>query len=295
MRSENTPIIRFTSRSRLDKAINTLHGLIEGIAIDGVVSQQEFGFLQQWLDDCHEFGNRHPMNELIPAVRSWVDSGSIDAEQKADLLWLCNRLRSSEFYDKTTSDLQRLHALLGGIMADGVVTEEELRGLSDWLEEHDHLKSCWPYDEVGSLVTTVMADKKIDGQEQLLLRDFFTEFIAVLDDRTIVSPSVSEGGTLAGLCAVCPDIVFEGSRFCFTGASSRYGRKELAALVEARGGEVSSSVSAKVDYLVIGAEGNPCWAYACYGRKVERAVELRKSGVRLQIIHEHDFHDGING
>jgi hypothetical protein len=59
------------------------------------------------------------------------------------------------------------------------------------------------------------------------------------------------------------------------------------------GGEFVSSVTAKVKYLVIGAEGNPCWTYACYGRKVEKAVELRKSGVRLLIIHENDFHDAV--
>ncbi len=27
--------------------------------------------------------------------------------------------------------------------------------------------------------------------------------------------------------------------------------------------------------LVIGGGANPCWAYACYGQKVEKAVELR--------------------
>lgn len=54
-----------------------------------------------------------------------------------------------------------------------------------------------------------------------------------------------------------------------------------------------SAPSKKVDYLVIGAEGNPCWSYACYGRKVERAVELRKEGLRIMIVHERDFHDAL--
>lgn len=50
--------------------------------------------------------------------------------------------------------MQRLHALVGAIAADGEVTEEELRGLSTWLAEHDHLKMCWPYDEIDSIVTS---------------------------------------------------------------------------------------------------------------------------------------------
>ena len=54
-----------------------------------------------------------------------------------------------------------------------------------------------------------------------------------------------------------------------------------------------NSVSAKLDYLIIGADGNPCWAYACYGRKVEKAVDLRKTGSRLLLVHENDFHDAV--
>lgn len=64
-------------------------------------------------------------------------------------------------------------------------------------------------------------------------------------------------------------------------------------MVSSLGGKSVSSVSQKLNYLVIGAEGNQCWAYACYGRKVEKAVELRKQGARLLIVHENDFHDAI--
>ena len=59
------------------------------------------------------------------------------------------------------------------------------------------------------------------------------------------------------------------------------------------GGQPHGNVTSKLNYLVIGAEGNPCWAFACYGRKVEKAVELRKKGVRVVIVHENDFHDGV--
>jgi NAD-dependent DNA ligase len=222
-----------------------------------------------------------------------MSDGMLTKDERDDIVWLCERLRSTEYYDKTTADLQRLHAILGGIVSDGVISEGELRGLSSWLQNHEHLKTCWPYDEIDSLVTAVLADGRIDEQEHKILKDFFSEFIALLDDRTIVSPSIAEAGLIVGLCSVCPDVDFMDSKFCFTGASTRYTRAMLSATVRALGGEVVPSMSAKVKYLVIGADGNPCWAYACYGRKVEKAVELRKSGVRLLIIHENDFHDAV--
>jgi hypothetical protein len=293
MHPDQSKYFAFTRRSRLEKSINSLIGLIEGIAIDGAINGPEIVFLNRWLADHEEVRNRHPYNELMPVVQAAISDGVLSQEEREDILWLCERLSSTDYYDKTTTDLQRLHGVLGGIIADGVVTEDELRGLSSWLNDHEHLRTCWPYDEISSLVTAVMMDKKIDEQEQKMLKDFFSEFVQILDERTIVSPRVAEGTTLVGLCAVCPEIGFVGQKFCFTGASTRHARADLVALVKRLGGDVVSSVTSTVSYLVIGAEGNPCWAYACYGRKVEKAVELRRSGSRLLLVHENDFHDAV--
>jgi hypothetical protein len=293
MNSEHRPYIKFTGKSRLQKSINSLLGMVDGIAADKVINASEIDFLKMWLDDHQDVQGLHPFNELVPVVKDAVADGVLTQDERDDIVWLCGKLCSEEYYDKVTSNLQRLHAIVGGIAADGVITEDELRGLSDWLMEHDYLKTCWPYDEIDSLVTAVMTDHRIDPDEHKMLMGFFTEFINILDERTISNPCIAENGTIHGLCAVCPDIKFNGSRFCFTGASSRYTRAELVDVVTKMGGEFLPSVSAKVNYLVIGADGNPCWAYACYGRKVEKAVELRKSGVRLQLIHENDFHDAI--
>jgi DNA ligase (NAD+) len=56
-----------------------------------------------------------------------------------------------------------------------------------------------------------------------------------------------------------------GKTFVFTGALDRISREEAKSLVTARGGKVSSSVSAKTDYVVVGADP---------GSKFARAREL---------------------
>jgi NAD-dependent DNA ligase len=293
MHIDHRPYAKFTSRARLEKSINSLLGIVEGIAIDGAINDFEAQFLNRWLEEHSELRNRHPYSELIPVVQEAVADGVLSQEEREDIIWLCERLRSTEFYDQTTADLQRLHAILGGVVADGKITEAELKGLSTWLQDHEHLKTCWPYDEVDSLIVSVMQDQRIDEKEHQILKSFFSEFVAVLDERTIVSPLVKIESSIVGVCAVCPEIVFSGTTFCFTGASSKHTRDSFSKLVRALGGDVSNSITKNTHYLVIGAAGNPSWAYSCYGRKVEKAVQLRRAGSRLLIVHENDFHDAV--
>lgn len=293
MHPDHRDYFKFTSKARLDKSINALVGIVEGIAIDGHINDLEIGYLKLWLAEHEELRDLHPYNELVPVVTAALADGILTEDERDDIVWLCERLRSTEFYDRVTADLQRLHAIMGGIVADTRISVDELRALSSWMDEHEHLKTCWPFDEVGSLITGVLADKQIDEKEHAMLHAFFSEFTALLDSRTITRAPLSEGQAIVGLCAVDPEISFLDKGFCFTGASSRFSRTELEQLVAKLGGSAHSSPSKKVSYLVIGAEGNPCWAFACYGRKVEKAIELRKAGSRVVIVHELDFHDAL--
>ena len=63
--------------------------------------------------------------------------------------------------------------------------------------------------------------------------------------------------------------------------------------IERNGGRFHKSVVRELDYLVIGADGNPCWAFACYGRKVEAAIEYRKQGCKIVMVHEDDFWEAV--
>jgi NAD-dependent DNA ligase len=179
------------------------------------------------------------------------------------------------------------------VVADGVISEDELRGIQDWMDDNEQLRKRWPYDEIESLIITVLADGQIDNEEHKMLISFFAQFAEVLDDKSLSDTFILVDSTVKGVCANSPEIAFQGSRFCLTGASSRYTRDVFAEKIKALGGEVVGSVSGKLNYLVIGGDGNPCWSYACYGRKVEKAIELRKAGAEILIVHEYDIHDAI--
>ena len=67
-----------------------------------------------------------------------------------------------------------------------------------------------------------------------------------------VNPSVLDG-------------VLMGQSFCVTGSFSEVSRDDIHALIEANGGEVRSSVSAKLSYLIVGSDA---------GSKLDKAQEL---------------------
>jgi len=291
MNIDYRPYYRFTGRARLEKAINSLIGLIEGIAIDGMINEKEVAYVEAWLNENRQLQYSHPFNELIPVVDAAIADGILTDDEKQNILWLCEKLKSADFFDAATADMQRLHGLMGGIAADGEINETELRGLADWLYEHEHLKTCWPYEEVESIITTVLRDKTILASRHELLLNFFAEFTAISESRTVATSH--KALSTPAVCAVCPDVTFEGKVFGFTGSSAKYSRDELREIVEGLGATFTNSISKKLDYLIIGADGNPCWAYACYGRKVEMAVALRKAGARILLVHEHDFHDAV--
>lgn len=290
---EQKKILKYHGKSMLQKSINTLIGIVEGITIDRRINATEVRFLQLWLDEHRELADRHPFNELMPVVSAAIADGVLTGEERDDIVWLCRRLVAPEYFDEATAVMQTLHAVLGGIAADGVITVAELSGLREWLSKYELLAGCWPYDEASALVTSVLRDGKIDEAEHKQLMDLFTEFTAILDNRSITSPVMNSERGLVGVCAVCPEVVITGKVYCFTGASTRMTRADLALVVQKHGGTFIDTMRKTVDYLVIGADGNPTWSYACYGRKVEQAVQLRRQGQRLIILHEHDFHDAV--
>jgi hypothetical protein len=280
----------FTGKARLDRSINSLLGIIEGISIDGILNNDEMKFLARWIKDHQEKAERHPYNEILPLLAKSIDDGILDEEERADLKYACENLLSTDYYDEVAAEMQILHEILAGIAVDGVITKNELEGLSVWLADHEFLRKCWPYDEIDSLIVSVLADQHIDDEEHKALLSYFSEFTNAVSNNS-ESPLIEP---LAGICAVAPEINFDGSVFCFTGESVRLPRKELSNLVIEHGGKTVKGVSKILDYLVVGAAGNPCWKYSCYGRKIELAMNYRKQGFPILLIHENDFFDALN-
>jgi NAD-dependent DNA ligase len=287
--------IHFTGRQRRDTALHVLEGLFVGVQLDREINAKENRAIRDWLDENDRLAQKDIVfRELSRTLRAAIADGVLTSEEMADLQALCQRAKStSQYYDPITHAIQELHGLLHGVVADLVVNTDELRGLRDWIEDHSEIRALWPITEIDSLITKVLSDQKLEQSEQKLLLHFFSEFVQSSELHRQLPPLEPSQLTVSGVCAVDPELLFSGRVFCFTGVSSRGPRKVFAEAVESNGGVFVDSIRQDLNYLIIGDEGNPCWAFSCYGRKVERVVEMRRNGASVLLVHERDFWDAL--
>lgn len=294
--SEINEYYHFTGPQRRDKAFHTLIGILGGIAADGVVTKPECSELGDWLITNESLAAKCPaFTELCNGVRAAIADGIITSEEITDLLALADRLKSTEgYFGLLTHQLQELHGLLHGIVADGAVSGAELQSIQSWIEANEGFRMSWPVTEIETLVVSALSRGTLEEKEHAELLSFLAQFADLSVNSSVRGLILKpEEMTVRGICATDPEIIFERRGFCFTGIAQRATREECHDAVARKGGYPKNTVSKSVHYLVIHESANPCWAYSCYGRKVEEALWLRQRGEPLMIIQERDFWDAL--
>ena len=284
----------YMGKAERDKAVQTLKGIFEGILIDDQINHDEISELQNWIIVNESLCKFKPFDELIEVIGNAVEDDILTEDEVQDIQWVIDKFSNEgEYFKLSTLQIQRLEGMCHGILADDKVTDEEILNLNEWLSDNDFLlKGTYPYEEIRSIIIGILRDGIIDESEKLMLKAFLVEFVDCKVSLNLNQAELEELRklySLEGICATDPRITIEGNLFCFTGKSSRGTRNDIEHLIQEHGGRTKSNVVRDTNYLIVGTEGNPCWAYSCYGRKVEAAVALRKEGLPIQIINENDF------
>ncbi len=177
---------------------------------------------------------------------------------------------------------ESLIGLCRGMLADGFLADEEILFLKNWLDENDMLAATWPGEVVYKRINQVLADGVIDKSERKYLTDTL---------ESLIGGTMQETGATEGLPTDLPvedveSIAFPSSSFCFTGTFLFGTRAACHKATESAGGIAAKGITKKLDYLVIGTNTTESWANTSFGRKIEKAVDYRSSGVPLAIISE---------
>lgn len=181
--------------------------------------------------------------------------------------------------------IESLIGLCRGLLADGVLSQEEITYLHTWLNENTEVTSAWPGDVIANRVREIMTDGVITLEEAKDLRDTLTQ---------IIGGAVQEHGAVSGMATRLPidpvdTVEIPGRSFCFTGKFIYGSRSRCEQAVECLGADVRSRVTLDLDYLVIGALASRDWAFTSHGRKIEAAVANKAKGSPVLIIAEEQW------
>ncbi len=298
--SDSTHLIKF-SRARLSgRQISELLGLCKGLIADGKIVQSEAESLYAWLID--QEGTGHPLVETLRIqVGQMLEDGVLDVRESAELKRLVRSLIDNRPYEEVplrrdgvpTNNLDdhQISALLGlcrGLIADGKIDQSEADALNTWMVAHEETVDNPVMSEFQERLGTFIDKREYNRDNNIQLLKLLGGLVG---GKTEVGECLQ--ATTLWLDDPPPEVEFEDRKFCLTGKFS-YGRRgRCEEEVRARGGICQSSPGKTTDYLVIGSYAEGTWIQSAYGRKIEKAVELRAGGLPIRIISEAHWLAGM--
>lgn len=183
--------------------------------------------------------------------------------------------------------IDQLSGICSGILADGVVTEKEADFFAEWVRKFAPFEPVWPFTDILARVKRIFADGRCDDEEREELKGVMQALCGYVADA---KPAETYSTGLP-LNVPCPDpIAFPDRVFTITGRFAFGTRSKVMEAVTSRGGLASDTrPTRESNYLLIGLFASRDWANTNYGRKIERAVELRDSGSGIAIISEEHW------
>ncbi|GLU55198.1 hypothetical protein Dfri01_46590 [Dyadobacter frigoris] len=287
---DNDSYVQFCGPAQLEKDLNILRGFISGIRLDDDINKQEAESLSKWIASVRHCQEKYPYKIFIEKITEVLADGVVTDDESQDLLWLCDQYLNikNPYYNLITSTIQQLTGLVSGIVADRNINVKEVNELNLWIQENSFLAGTWPFDDLLTNVRKIILEGFITPK----LHDDLLRFC----DSVNVIPVNGETNGKKLVAAVSEEkvqILIQESSFCITGASKLYTRRQIAEIVELHGGVMQDSVSGKLNYLVVCDDKNACWAFASYGRKVEKAIQLKTKGKGPAVIYEEDLFDSL--
>lgn len=200
------------------------------------------------------------------------------------------RARAGQYNKHEVADRQttQLIGIAQGLIADGHLNDGEIHFLHKWLVANEAVQANPLISLLVQRIDEILADGVIDEDERADLHNT----ISALTGSDFELGELSKSSTLP-LCDPAPDIIFDGNRFCFTGTFT-FGRRRDCEQAAIDRGASAGGLTQKTAFLVIGAYATESWKQETFGRKIEKAVELREAGFPIAIVSEKHWADSLN-
>jgi NAD-dependent DNA ligase len=189
-------------------------------------------------------------------------------------------------FGKERLDDRQVTELVGvcrGLIADGLVNEREAEFLQKWLAANAGVTGNVVVCNLLRQITSLLEGRAAHHDEAKELFDTLEKF---------TGNDIELGETLKS-CSLPfdeppPRLSFKEMKYCFTGTFVFGPRNDCEAAVQ-RLGATSGTLTLKTNFLIVGAYATESWAQSSYGRKIERAVEMKENGHKIAIVGEQHW------
>lgn len=273
----------FSFTREKQRAFYGLRGILSGVVADQKLNEKEFLFLDSWLQSQQFLANEPDVVQILTKVGDILADGEISPDELLQMQQLMESFLANQ--DGNPGNMAQINELLGfltGIASDGVLNDREVGALSSWLDQHNAIRDTWPASVIIDRLNVVLEDGLISEEER---EDLLQTLQRVTSTNTNATGVSYEASTEVWEDDV-EKIILPGRTFCLTGDFVSGDRNNIETMLRLKGAEISPNVHKEVDYLVIGTLASRDWLYTSHGRKIEKALLLRRQGSRVTIITE---------
>ncbi len=259
----NTP----AKASNLSRLMTDLYGIVLGVSLDSYVYSAEHIALTEWANEARDYIDDPIIRTALVLLDDVLADNMVDASEQEQLMCLTSPFVTDGHNCPETVCLQQLLGIIKGISADQVINECEAENLRAWMNEYSDMSSNPTFALVKEEIDAVLADGKIESDEEERLLKLFERIIYPMEEST-------------------SEVIFADRKFVLSGDFTFGSKSEVETVIRERGGEIAKNVSGKVHYVVVGSKGSEAYAHGNYGTKVKKAMELQDKGKPIQVITE---------
>ena len=267
--------VKYISDPVLRRSMTEFYGMVQGFNIDHKIVKEEFDYIKQWGEKHKHYSKNKEFVNILETIDRIVKDGIITEDEMIELQSAVNVYYRTISGAPETLALQVLSGILKGIIIDNKVSTEECKNLQTWLYENSYLYGHFPYDQILSVVESVLEDEIITENESALLIDIINSLLSPIEDLKQQIYSVKN------------------KNVCLTGNFSHGSKDEISNLIISQGGFIDKTVKKTTNILIIGSLGSESYSQGTYGKKFEKAIYFNNRGNNIAIIKEDDYFSNV--
>ncbi len=282
----------FSFSRQKEKAMHGLQGILAGVVADQRLNEKELLFLDAWLKSQDALRDHEDVVAILSQVGEVLEDGEITREELAAMQTSIEKIVEANNEDpgEGIGRADELVGFLTGVASDGILNDQEVDALSTWLNRNESIRDKWPASVIVNRLNNILEDGIITEEER---QDLMVTVQQITGTESTTEEVSYEASTEVWEDSV-ENVKIAGSVFCLSGEFVSGDRNTVDTNLRLRGAETSPNVNKDVNYLVIGTLASRDWLYTSHGRKIEKALLLKRKDVPISVITERTLLKFLN-